>query len=104
MTSDTGRWASQPPIDSRDFDYGVGEDLLSGTFSNALLTGVNGSTSGGFSVATVDGASLTYNSNNFLDFSNVVESDLSIALTSINPSLPASRSNTVRPKRCPSTA
>ena len=65
----------------------IGEDLLSGAFTNAVLTGQANASSGSFAASTLGGATLTFNSNNFLDFSNVVNTDMAIALTSISPGL-----------------
>ena len=71
----------------RSHHYSVGESLLSGSFSNGIIAGGNGATSGAFSASTAGGGTLSYVNSNFLNFDHVVDTDLSVALTSITPGL-----------------
>ncbi len=62
--------------------YAAGSNLLSGTFTSATLFG------SGSSAATSGSTGVTFTSD-FLDFSNTVERDRGLTLTSITPSLSA---------------
>ncbi len=60
-----------------------GTNLLSGTFGGANLNGEIGGGTGGVTASTVGGSTITFTSD-FLDFSNIVASDLSWALSAVN--------------------
>ena len=63
--------------------YAAGSNLLSGTFTNSTLFG--GASSASTSSSTL-AAVVTFTSD-FLDFSNTVNRDRGLTLTSINPAL-----------------
>lgn len=67
--------------------FATGSNLLSGTFSQAYISGGRGSTSGGLFAATPS-APLVYTSD-FLTFIGGSNFDMAISLTSINPALNA---------------
>lgn len=73
---------SNAPVTIEGVDYGVGSNLLSGSFSTATISGVAGGTSGGMSSSVDGGASISYTSD-FLSFANTSGRDLSLSLTSI---------------------
>ncbi|GGI90581.1 hypothetical protein GCM10007973_28600 [Polymorphobacter multimanifer] len=60
----------------------TGTNLLSGVFNGASLNGTIGETTGAFRASTIGGATITYSSD-FLDFSDVIDSDFSLALTAV---------------------
>ncbi len=64
--------------------YAAGSNLLSGTFTNAILFG--GGASAATSASTENGSNVTFTSD-FLDFSNTVNRDRGLTLTSITPGL-----------------
>ncbi|MBV9097214.1 MAG: PEP-CTERM sorting domain-containing protein, partial [Frankiaceae bacterium] len=64
--------------------YAAGSNLLSGSFSSSVLFGAGSSASTNSS--TLGGSTVTFTSD-FLDFSNTVERDRGLTLTSIVPSL-----------------
>lgn len=76
-------------INSRTF--AAGSNLLSGTFTNASITGQRGGTSGSFGGSGTQGTTFTYTSD-FLEFIPASSLDFSIALTSITSALQASPS------------
>lgn len=61
----------------------TGTNLLSGTFTGGSLNGSVGDGSGGVTASTVGGSTISFTSD-FLNFSNVVDSDLSCALSAVN--------------------
>lgn len=68
--------------------YGAGSNLLTGTFTNAAIAGQRRGTSGSVGASTSGGSTITYTSD-FLDFSETVSRDFSLALTSIASPLQA---------------
>jgi hypothetical protein len=73
--------------------YVKGANLLSGTVTAASIAGANASSSGGFSASTSSGSVVTFTSD-FLDFTNTVNRDVAISLTSIVPGLSRNNANT----------
>ena len=66
--------------------YAAGSVLLAGTFQNGEISGQRNRTSGGF-YASTPGATNVVFSSDFMDFSNTVDRDMAINLTSITPAL-----------------
>lgn len=64
--------------------YAAGSNLLSGTFTSAILFGVGSSAS---TDSSTQGGSTVVFTSDFLDFSNTVDRDRGLTLTSITPSL-----------------
>ena len=85
---------STAPITIGGTFYAPGSNLLSGTFSDAAIAGQRNGSSGSFSGSTFAGGSLNYTSD-FLNFTNTVNSDFSISLTSITSLLQAAPTNGV---------
>lgn len=79
-------------INSRVF--AAGSNLLSGSFTNASITGQRLGTSGSFGGSGSQGTTFTYTSD-FLDFIPASSLDFSIAFTSISSALQASPSGGV---------
>lgn len=62
--------------------YAAGSNLLSGTFAGADITGKIGGTSGAAGASTLGGDTIVFTSD-FLDFTNTVNRDLGLTLTSV---------------------
>ncbi len=62
--------------------YAAGSNLLSGTFDQSAIFGQGFGTSGSLSGSTTSGSTITYTSD-FLNFTNTLDRDLSLSLTSI---------------------
>ena len=73
--------------------YTTGANLLTGTVTSAAIAGATGSSSGGFSASTSSGSVVNYTSD-FLDFTNTVNRDMAISLTSIIPGLSRNSAST----------
>ncbi len=72
--------------------FAAGSNLLSGTFTNGAISGQRNGTSGSVGGSTGSGSVITYTSD-FLDFSETVDRDFSLSLTSIASPLQASPTN-----------
>ena len=82
--------------------YGVGANLLSGTFTDVSIAGQNNATSAGFGGSTGGGATIVYTSD-FLTFAPTGDKDFSISLTSLTPVLTSIPGNALRSFRAYST-
>ncbi|MBC7505137.1 MAG: PEP-CTERM sorting domain-containing protein [Sandarakinorhabdus sp.] len=70
----------------KNHPFVIGDKLLDGTFSSAVISGSLGSTSGGLSSSTLSGATLTFNDSQFLTFGNTVNRDFQIGVNSVTTS------------------
>ncbi len=84
----TMSFLSTAPLTVNNITYASGSNLLTATFSNTQIQGVRGATSAGFTGSTLGGSTLTYTSD-FLDFTQTVNRDFSLSLSSIAPGLNA---------------
>jgi hypothetical protein len=72
--------------------YGVGTNLLSGTFSKAVLAGTLNGTTASFSDSSGAGGAITYTSD-VLDFDQTTARDLSLTFVSMSPKLTVGATN-----------
>jgi hypothetical protein len=78
-----------------DLTFGVGSNLLSGTFTQSTIFGQTNSTSGSFSGSTESGGSIVYTSD-FMSFLPTVNRDFALSLTSITSALSSSSGKALR--------
>lgn len=82
---------STAPLTVNGVIYAAGSNLLTATFSNTQIQGTRNSTSAGFTGSTTSGSTLVYTSD-FLDFTQTVNRDFALGMTSVASALNATPS------------